>query len=178
MSKITYGEAKRAYERWGSYAAAGRALGVSDSTVQYTLNLDARVQHCAAGRAHKDRRRSQGLCLSCGGPAEDLAHCAKCREARRERDAARWTSLRAAGICYCCGVEPAAEGRTRCKECASRQHVHRSARRKTSIEIGACSECGRPRGPKGTKTYCRPCADKHNAREKARYHEQKQKRSD
>lgn len=35
---------------------------------------------------------------------------------------------------------------------------------KVRVKQGLCMDCGEERGEKGTKTRCRPCADKINAR--------------
>ena len=37
-----------------------------------------------------------------------------------------------------------------------------------ALEAGRCVACGQPRGPSGTRRYCRGCADRHAARERER----------
>lgn len=38
--------------------------------------------------------------------------------------------------------------------------------RRQDIDNGQCDRCGAKRGPDGTKTRCRPCADYMSARQK------------
>ena len=105
-----------------------------------------------------DQRKSDGLCLRCGGPRDDkYMTCSKCREkdaAFKRNDKAAYNVRKALGMCVDCGVNAAEAGRVLCKKCMNRRKVHnrisdpgwtkKYERRKRLIEAGLCIDCSKP----------------------------------
>lgn len=133
-----------------------------------------------------------GLCTHCGAvkPREGRRMCAEC--ATRHRYANNLCRAKAMnrGKCGNCRTAPALPGLKRCRACTDRAEIRRrldvaaeelrnppppkpppltpKERREKLLAEGKCQACAQPRGENGTRSYCRPCADKHTRGEMAR----------
>ena len=183
-------------------------------------------------RRRVERRKAAGLCPRCGDrpPAPERSICAPCadksnrasrkRDARlraegkprrdpakargyeRKRSRREAAARKAEGLCFRCGREPAAPGRSSCEPClvkrreadrvryaagkasglkyggadaeAKRRAGRAKSRRrqKARIEAGLCIRCGRQQPAEGGTT-CTPCRAKRQQAEQRQYAERR-----
>jgi len=109
------------------------------------------------------QRQAAGMCKRCGknktgGPK----HCKICLSGANARTKAMWQRRKDAGICWNCGVRPAAKKRTWCAACRSTKMWEK--RRK--IRTGVCNACLAQPPAKGYKACerCRGAQVRHRER--------------
>lgn len=106
-----------------------------------------------------DRRRKQGLCLTCGGSIQDenFANCESCRIKHRtyySKETSLYTQRKEAGLCPRCG-EPRDTDKTTCSSCLAKRHKWYVDKRAEQL----CTRCGKsPVLP--NQTSCKECYDK------------------
>lgn len=119
-------------------------------------------------RTWYEERKTNGLCVRCGQPAEPgKTKCLVCKmddrerarkketpeqaKRRREREKGRYKERKAQGVCVQCGKRPADKG-VRCRHCAAKENNRARQRRAEKAEVPAvlfgdgehCSTCGKP----------------------------------
>lgn len=107
-------------------------------------------------RKCRERRRSAGLCVSCGisKASSGVTYCEGCAQKAYELYRARREKLRLAGFCFRCMHANDTDGFL-CSNCVSE---NRKARKRL-LALGLCAVCRHPRN--GAKVLCVACADKH-----------------
>jgi hypothetical protein len=90
-------------------------------------------------------RKSKGLCIACGEPANGKTRCVACAtraKTSRQKTAEKKKSL---GICQMSGcTNTAMPDRTVCVTCSEKASKHSSDRYSKNKEAGVCRECGKP----------------------------------
>ena len=82
----------------------------------------------ANARKQRERRRAQGLCLSCNSAAEPgKTHCKRCVRKAVLAQSQKRAERKARGLCVICGKAPADSGFVSCVAC--RQRANEANRR-------------------------------------------------
>ena len=112
-------------------------------------------------RQRHAERAAQGLCTRCGRvpPEPGLKVCGGCAEKRRAADRARRTRARKQGKSYG-GRDP--------EQCRRADRTGDKRRRRTRLEAGLCTSCGRRR-PEDHRSVCEPCRQERRALDRKRY---------
>jgi 5-methylcytosine-specific restriction endonuclease McrA len=130
-------------------------------------------------RAWRARRRTAGLCTTCGGPRDtpNMVRCSACRTAEQaqhgEARRTKWKAVSAqasaelrtrrrawkdAGLCSWCGGERDDPARRRCQECRARNNAAQKAQDRARRQAGLCPRCGGR--PEGGERLCDRCREK------------------
>jgi len=125
----------------------------------------AREYERGRARRHTERRRAEGLCISCGNApaAPGRVSCKPCLERRRAEDRARYAAGKAAGKSY-------GGANVETKRRSARAKGKR--RRKAWREAGLCLRCGKPPAVEDGK-ICAPCQERRRAKERRKYAERR-----
>lgn len=111
-------------------------------------------------------RKKAGICTSCGSPARpERASCLRCAATMSRCSIARRLKLKDSRRCTICGLDLKRSEGLQCRQCLTKGNARTKARMTVLVSSGRCQTCAKPRGKDGTKRECRPCADKHTARE-------------
>jgi 5-methylcytosine-specific restriction endonuclease McrA len=128
-----------AYVKYGSLAAAARALGVDPSRIKRAVSI------------------KQGLCQCGRALSPGYRTCDVCRAKQAENSRKRWTARVAQGQCGVCGAPIAPGSRSLCARCREDTRAKAEARRNKRRAEGVCRFCGKPTVPG------KPLCEKHLA---------------
>ena len=128
-------------------------MPLKDPEKKQAWDLRNRRRHAA--------RVASGTCTRCGRlpPEPGLKTCRECAEKRRAADRARRTRARKQGKSYG-GRDP--------EQCRRAERAGDKRRRRTRLEAGLCTSCGRRR-PQDSRSVCEPCREARRALDRRRY---------
>ena len=137
----------------GPRALSGAPVMPCTDSAKKRASARLRRQHAA--------RSASGLCTRCGKapPQPGLKMCPDCGEKRRAADRARRAKARAEGKQYG-GRDP--------DLCRRADRAGDRRRRRTRVEAGLCSNCGR-NPPEDGRSVCEPCREARRAIDRRRY---------
>jgi len=113
---------------------------------------------------HRQKKRLNGLCLSCGKKVNNTKFCDECKKSvansAHRSHIKRYATRKAEGQCVFCSNQ-AVPGKTTCQECADRRAFLQKDKRDCNSRSGFCSQCGK-NPPAGKGKRCQICIDKRN----------------
>ena len=115
-------------------------------------------------KRHRQKKKANNLCLSCGQKVDNVKFCDKCKESvalsSHNSHIKRYNSRKQSGICVDC-KQPTEIGKTMCIICLERRSDTQRVKRNTFISNELCSQCGKnPRLADGKR--CQTCIEKRN----------------
>ena len=114
---------------------------------------------------HRQKKKKEGLCLSCGKNVDNVKFCDKCKKSvavtLHNSHVKRYGLRKSMKQCTVCGSD-AVEGKTACQLCLDKQNIRQKAMHDRNKVAGKCVQCGGELGDSGGKR-CQICIDKRNA---------------
>jgi len=97
----------------------------------------------ATSKRRYERRKSEGLCTSCGKPCESLGKiiCNSCRDKALEKHEELEENRRQAKVCRICGLDKPAPRSKMCSNCSKKYVGYGEQRRITLSVAGKCTSC-------------------------------------
>lgn len=113
---------------------------------------------------HRQKKKANGLCLSCGTKVDDAKFCDKCKKnvaaSSRKSHIKRYNLRKSVNQCTLCGNK-AVTNKAACQKCLDKQSLIKKDRHSKNVSTGLCSQCGKnPPADKGKR--CQTCIDKRN----------------
>ena len=105
----------------------------------------------------KEIRKTEGLCLYCGGTIDrEGCHCKSCNERYNEWKRNYIQQCHSDGKCTNCGKELDRDGWL-CRKCSNKANTHARERSEYRRANNLCVQCGKP---SNGYSQCRECLDK------------------
>lgn len=123
------------------------------------------LQKCAEKtERHRQKKKAEGLCLSCGQKVDNVKFCDKCKKSvavtLHNSHIKRYGLRKETNQCTVCGNR-AEDGMVSCRKCLDGQAARQKAMNDRNRRNGKCSQCGCDRGDSIGKR-CQTCIDKRN----------------
>ena len=113
---------------------------------------------------HRQKKKVNGLCLSCGGKVDNEKFCDKCKSAiavtSHNSHIKRYGQRKQSGLCVDCN-QPAESDKTMCTTCLQRRSDNQKTKRDNSMDNHLCVQCNNDLGDLEGKR-CQICIDKRN----------------
>lgn len=126
-------------------------------------------EHCLKKSAekserHRQEKRANGLCLSCGQKVDNVKFCDKCKKSvavsSHNSHIKRYNYRKEINQCTLCNNE-AVPGKTACRSCLDIKASIKKSKFDKNIHDGKCSQCGDDLGD-STGKRCQICIEKRN----------------